>query len=49
MHGGIGFSDEHDLGLYVKRILVLSAWLGNADWHRRHLAAIDPLGEGAIA
>ncbi len=49
MHGGIGFSDEYDLGLYVKRILVLSAWLGNADWHRRHLAAIDPLGEGAIA
>ena len=49
MHGGIGFSDEYDLGLYVKRILVLSAWLGNADWHRRRLAAIDPLAEGGMA
>jgi len=49
MHGGIGFSDEYDLGLYVKRILVLSAWLGNADWHRRRLAAIDPLAEGGLA
>ncbi len=48
MHGGIGYSDEYDLGLYVKRILVLSAWLGNADWHRRHLAAIDPLGDGGM-
>ncbi len=49
MHGGIGFSDEYDLGLYVKRILVLSAWLGNADWHRRRLAVIDPLAEGGLA
>jgi len=49
MHGGIGFSDEHDLGLYVKRILVLSAWLGNADWHRRRLAAIEPLAQGGLA
>ena len=49
MHGGIGFSDEYDLGLYVKRILVMSAWLGGADWHRRHLAAIDPLAEGGMA
>jgi len=49
MHGGIGFSDEHDLGLYVKRVLVLSTWLGNADWHRRRLAALDPFAEGGAA
>ena len=49
MHGAIGFSDEYDLGLYVKRILVLSAWLGSADWHRRHLARVDPLGDGGLA
>lgn len=48
MHGGIGFSDEYDLGLYVKRVLVLSAWLGNADWHRRRLVELMPLdAEGA--
>lgn len=43
MHGAIGFSDEYDLGLYVKRVLVLSAWLGGAVWHRRRYAALDPL------
>lgn len=41
MHGAIGFSDEYDLGLYVKRILVLSAWLGGAVWHRRRYASLD--------
>lgn len=49
MHGGIGFSDEYDLGMYVKRVLVLSAWLGSADWHRRRLATIDPLADGGMA
>lgn len=49
MHGGIGFSDEHDLGLYVKRVLVLSAWLGSADWHRRRLAILDPFAEDGAA
>jgi alkylation response protein AidB-like acyl-CoA dehydrogenase len=48
MHGAIGFSDEYDLGLHVKRILVLSAWLGGADWHRRHLAALQPLEQEAM-
>jgi alkylation response protein AidB-like acyl-CoA dehydrogenase len=42
MHGAIGFSDEYDLGLYVKRVLVLSAWLGGAVWHRRRYAALEP-------
>ena len=44
MHGGIGFSDEYDLGLYVKRILVLSAWLGGAEWHRRRYASLETAG-----
>jgi len=35
MHGAIGFTDEYDLGLYLNRALVLSAWLGNASVHRR--------------
>jgi alkylation response protein AidB-like acyl-CoA dehydrogenase len=49
MHGAIGFSDDYDLGLYVKRVLVLSAWLGGADWHRRHLASLDPIEVEAVA
>lgn len=35
MHGAIGYTDEHDIGLYLNRALVLSAWLGDAARHRR--------------
>lgn len=39
-HGAIGFTDEFDAGLYLKRALVLSAWLGGATWHRRRYARL---------
>jgi len=40
LHGAIGYTHEYDLGLYVKRALVLAAWLGNASQHRlRHAAS----------
>ncbi|MBC7378883.1 MAG: acyl-CoA dehydrogenase family protein [Burkholderiaceae bacterium] len=41
LHGAIGFTDEYDLGLYVKRALVLSAWLGNSTAHRRRFAQLN--------
>ncbi len=37
-HGAIGYTDEYIIGRYVKRLLVLSAMLGNGEWHRRRLA-----------
>jgi alkylation response protein AidB-like acyl-CoA dehydrogenase len=40
LHGAIGFTDEYDVGLYLKRALVLSAWLGNASAHRRRFALL---------
>jgi alkylation response protein AidB-like acyl-CoA dehydrogenase len=40
IHGAIGFTDQYDAGLYLKRALVLSAWLGNATAHRRRYAAL---------
>jgi alkylation response protein AidB-like acyl-CoA dehydrogenase len=40
LHGGIGFTDEHDIGLYLKRALTLAAWLGNASAHRRRYAEL---------
>ena len=40
IHGAIGFTDEYDAGLYLKRALVLSAWLGNAALHRRRYARL---------
>jgi alkylation response protein AidB-like acyl-CoA dehydrogenase len=40
MHGAIGFTDECDIGLYLKRALVLAAWLGNAAVHRSRYARL---------
>jgi alkylation response protein AidB-like acyl-CoA dehydrogenase len=44
LHGGIGFTDEHDIGLYLKRALTVAAWLGNASAHRRRYAALTEAG-----
>ena len=38
MHGGIGFTEEHDIGLYLKRALSLSARYGTAGLHRKRYA-----------
>lgn len=40
MHGAMGFTDECDVGLYLKRALVDGAWLGNAQVHRRRYAQL---------
>jgi len=33
MHGGIGVTDEYDLGLYLKRVRVAQVMLGDSDFH----------------
>ena len=33
LFGGIAITDEQDVGLYFKRIRVLQALFGDADWH----------------
>ena len=43
LHGAIGFTDEHDIGLYLKRALLLSSLFGNAAAHRRRYAKIAGL------
>ena len=40
LHGAIGFTDEHDIGLYLKRAMLLSSLMGNAAAQRRRYAAI---------
>ncbi len=40
LHGGIGFTDDYDAGLYLKRAMTLAAWLGGASWHRRRYARL---------
>jgi len=41
LHGAIGYTEECDIGLFLKRALTLSAWLGNATTHRRRYAALS--------
>jgi len=41
MHGGIGFTWEHDLHLWFKRARWNEVAFGDPTWHRERLAAID--------
>lgn len=38
MHGGIGMTDEHDVGLFVKRARASAHTFGDAAYHRRRFA-----------
>lgn len=40
MHGGIGMTDEHDAGLFLKRARVCEAMYGNQAYHRNRYADI---------
>jgi alkylation response protein AidB-like acyl-CoA dehydrogenase len=43
LHGAIGFTDEHDIGLYLKRAMLLSSLFGNAAAQRRRYIAVAAL------
>jgi acyl-CoA dehydrogenase len=40
MHGGIGVTDECQIGFYLKRARVTELTFGDAAWHRRRWAAL---------
>jgi alkylation response protein AidB-like acyl-CoA dehydrogenase len=40
MHGGIGMTDEHDVGLFMKREIVLGEQFGDVYYHRDRVAAL---------
>jgi alkylation response protein AidB-like acyl-CoA dehydrogenase len=40
VHGGIGFTWEHDLHLLTRRIKVDELLNGSVGWHRRRLAGV---------
>lgn len=40
MHGGIGMTDEHDAGLYIKRARSSAALYGNQAYHRERYARL---------
>jgi alkylation response protein AidB-like acyl-CoA dehydrogenase len=41
MHGGIGMTDEHDIGFFLKRARAAEMTFGDAAWHRDRLAHLD--------
>ena len=41
MHGAIGFTDEYNASLYLRRAMALSAQYGNAAWHRTRYARLS--------
>ena len=41
MHGGIGMTDEHDIGLFMKREAVLGELFGDAYYHRNRVAGLS--------
>jgi alkylation response protein AidB-like acyl-CoA dehydrogenase len=43
LHGAIGFTDEHDIGLYLKRAMLLSSLFGNAAAQRRRYVELTEL------
>ncbi len=40
LHGGIGYTDEANIGLYFKKAMYLASWLGNAAAHRARYAEL---------
>ncbi|MFN2377697.1 MAG: acyl-CoA dehydrogenase family protein [Candidatus Binatia bacterium] len=41
MHGGIGMTDEHDVGLYLKRMRGSEMTFGDAAWHRDRFGTLQ--------
>jgi len=41
MHGGIGMTDEHDIGLYMKREIVLGELFGGPRYHSNRVAELS--------
>jgi hypothetical protein len=48
-HGAIGFTEDCDVGLYVKRAITVAAWLGNGRTHRARYARLSVQLQGKEA
>jgi alkylation response protein AidB-like acyl-CoA dehydrogenase len=46
LHGGIGVTDEHDIGLYFKRMHALNALYGDEEHHVARFASLPTFTEG---
>jgi alkylation response protein AidB-like acyl-CoA dehydrogenase len=46
LHGGIGITDEHDIGLYFKRMHVLNTLYGDEEYHLARFARLPNFVDG---
>jgi alkylation response protein AidB-like acyl-CoA dehydrogenase len=49
LHGGIGVTDEHDVGLYFKRMHVLSTLYGDEVFHTKRFASLPSFTRAALS
>ncbi|MEJ0018837.1 MAG: acyl-CoA dehydrogenase family protein [Acetobacteraceae bacterium] len=42
LHGGIGYTDAHDIGLFLRKAMVLSPLFGAPSVHRRRFRSVAP-------
>ncbi len=41
LHGAIGYTDDHDIGLFLRKAMVLSNAFGSASYHRRRFSRLS--------
>lgn len=46
LHGGIGITDEHDIGLFFKRMTVLNTLFGDEEYHAARYASLPSFTAG---
>jgi alkylation response protein AidB-like acyl-CoA dehydrogenase len=46
LHGGIGVTDEHDVGLFFKRMQIIAALYGDEEHHVQRFAELPSFSEG---
>jgi alkylation response protein AidB-like acyl-CoA dehydrogenase len=46
LHGGIGFTDEHDIGLFLRKAMVVAPQFGGVAFHRARFADLVVANEG---
>ena len=42
LHGGVGYTDAYDIGLYLRKAMVLSPLYGAPSVHRRRFRTVAP-------
>lgn len=47
LHGGIGFTDEHDIGLYLRKAMVEAPRFGGSPQHRARFSRLKPVKQEA--